>query len=93
MYLYVLTAHNSFSVRLSVNLSNGLKDNPDGVIAIKKFLVHHRREVKNKGNINARGLWGIVRKEELQKAGKGYLGGTVGEGFVEEMAHQWDIER
>lgn len=93
MYIYVLTAHTSFSVRLSENLSDEFKNNPEEVIAIKTFLVHQRREGYNTGNTNVRELRRTVRREELQKAGKGYLGGTVGEGFVEEMAHQWDIER
>lgn len=93
MYLYVLMAHSLFSVRLSVNFSDGFKDNPDGVIAIKKFLVHQGRKGKSTGNTNVRELWRTVRREESQKAGKGYLGGTVGEGFAKEMAHQWDTER
>lgn len=93
MYVNVLTAHTSFSGRLSENRSDGFKNNPEEVIAIETFLVHQGREGQNTGNTNVRELWRTVRREKLQKAGKGYLGGTVGEGFVEEMAHQWDIER
>lgn len=70
MYLYVLMAHTSFSVRLSVNLSDGFKDNPDGVIAIKKFLVHQGRKGKSTRNTNVRELWRTVRREDYRKQEK-----------------------
>lgn len=83
MYLYVLTAHTLSSVRLSVNHSDGFKDDPDGIVAIKKSLVHQGRESKNTSNIHVRELWTTVIREDLQKAGKGCLGGMLGKGFME----------